>query len=147
MLALIVVTAFAAIMTGCVTYVATRTAPSPLPTIAPPPLPDYEQPACPGPGYLWIPGYWAYGPEGYFFRSRMSALPPSVGWMWRCPVTGAGQMGFISGTPDTGEVKSGFTAKSTTAAVIRVPVTMAGMEREQLLLQHCCNQRDCRGCS
>ena len=81
-LALIVVTAFAAIMIGCVTYVATRTAPSPLPTTAPPPLPDYEQPLCPGPGYLWIPGYWAYDREGYFWVPGMWELPPSVGWMW-----------------------------------------------------------------
>jgi hypothetical protein len=29
-------------------------------TFGPPPLPIYEQPYCPGEGYLWIPGYWAY---------------------------------------------------------------------------------------
>src|SRR5579864_3156182 len=34
----------------------------------PPPLPVYEQPFCPGPGYIWTPGYWAYDPdEGYFW--------------------------------------------------------------------------------
>ncbi|MGD1098187.1 MAG: hypothetical protein ABSB35_40140 [Bryobacteraceae bacterium] len=27
--------------------------------IAPPPLPAYEQPICPGDGYIWTPGYWA----------------------------------------------------------------------------------------
>lgn len=26
-------------------------------TIAPPALPVYEQPLCPGEGYLWVPGY------------------------------------------------------------------------------------------
>ena len=29
-------------------------------TIAPPPLPVYEQPLCPGEGFIWTPGYWAY---------------------------------------------------------------------------------------
>jgi WXXGXW repeat (2 copies) len=28
-------------------------------TIAPAELPVYEQPSCPGDGYIWTPGYWA----------------------------------------------------------------------------------------
>ncbi len=28
--------------------------------IGPPALPSYNQPICPGDGYLWTPGYWAY---------------------------------------------------------------------------------------
>src|ERR1700690_3972322 len=24
----------------------------------PPPLPQYDQPDCPGEGYIWTPGYW-----------------------------------------------------------------------------------------
>lgn len=32
--------------------------------IAPPALPIYVQPDCPAPGYLWTPGYWAYGGAG-----------------------------------------------------------------------------------
>ena len=35
-------------------------------TIAPPELPVYEQPICPGDGYLWTPGYWAYGDDDYY---------------------------------------------------------------------------------
>ena len=27
---------------------------------APPPLPVYEQPICPGDGYIWTPGYRAW---------------------------------------------------------------------------------------
>ena len=27
---------------------------------APPDLPVYEQPVCPGEGYFWTPGYWAW---------------------------------------------------------------------------------------
>ena len=29
-------------------------------TVAPPELPVYEQPFCPGPNYMWTPGYWAW---------------------------------------------------------------------------------------
>src|ERR1035441_1800434 len=32
----------------------------------PPPLPDYDQPQSPGDGYLWTPGYWAWGQGGYY---------------------------------------------------------------------------------
>jgi hypothetical protein len=32
-------------------------------TFAPPPLPVYEQPLCPGEGYIWTPGYWAYSDD------------------------------------------------------------------------------------
>jgi hypothetical protein len=31
--------------------------------IAPPELPTYEQPICPGDGYIWTPGYWAWDGE------------------------------------------------------------------------------------
>ena len=36
-------------------------------TIAPPALPVYEQPVCPGDGYIWTPGYWAWGDDGYYW--------------------------------------------------------------------------------
>src|SRR5260370_40794857 len=29
----------------------------------PPALPVYEQPLCPGDGYIWTPGYWAWDLE------------------------------------------------------------------------------------
>ena len=32
--------------------------------IAPPVLPVYAQPPLPAPGYMWTPGYWAYGDAG-----------------------------------------------------------------------------------
>ena len=35
--------------------------------IAPPELPVYDQPEIPGPDYIWTPGFWAYGPEGYYW--------------------------------------------------------------------------------
>jgi hypothetical protein len=51
-------------------------------SIAPPVLPVYEQPPCPGDGYIWTPGYWAYGPEGYYWVPGTWATPPTVGLLW-----------------------------------------------------------------
>jgi WXXGXW repeat (2 copies) len=50
--------------------------------IGPPALPLYVQPICPGPGYLWVPGYWAYGPDGYFWVPGTWVEPPEVGLLW-----------------------------------------------------------------
>jgi hypothetical protein len=50
--------------------------------IAPPPLPVYEQPLCPGPGYIWTPGYWDYGYGGYYWVPGTWVLPPAVGLFW-----------------------------------------------------------------
>jgi hypothetical protein len=49
---------------------------------APPPIPVYEQPLCPGPGYIWAPGYWAYGPDGYYWVPGTWVLAPFVGALW-----------------------------------------------------------------
>jgi hypothetical protein len=51
-------------------------------TVAPPVLPVYEQPAIPGPGYLWAPGYWAWGDDGYYWVPGTWVLPPAVGLLW-----------------------------------------------------------------
>src|SRR3974390_2554620 len=32
-------------------------------SFGPPVLPVYAQPLCPGPGYIWTPGYWAWDPN------------------------------------------------------------------------------------
>jgi len=50
--------------------------------IAPPALPIYAQPVCPGPGYLWTPGYWAYGPHGYLWMAGAWVRPPAPGMLW-----------------------------------------------------------------
>jgi len=51
-------------------------------TTAPPPLPLYEQPLCPGPGYIWTPGYWGYAAGGYYWVPGTWLLPPAVGLVW-----------------------------------------------------------------
>src|SRR5713226_7503522 len=49
---------------------------------APPPLPDYEQPPCPEDGYMWTPGYWAWGGGGYYWVPGTWVQPPQVGLLW-----------------------------------------------------------------
>jgi hypothetical protein len=51
-------------------------------TIAPPELPVYEQPICPGDGYIWTPGYWAWGDDGYYWVPGTWILAPEVGFFW-----------------------------------------------------------------
>lgn len=52
--------------------------------IAPPPLPVYAQPICPGDGYIWTPGYWAWSDEeqGYYWVPGVWVQPPTVGVLW-----------------------------------------------------------------
>ena len=50
--------------------------------IAPPPLPVYSQPFCPTDGFLWVPGYWAYGDDGYFWVPGVWVRPPQYGYLW-----------------------------------------------------------------
>lgn len=65
---------FSALLVGCAETVAIRT--------APPPLPYYDQPYCPGPGYIWVPGYWAYGQDGYYWVPGIWEYAPHAGWLW-----------------------------------------------------------------
>ncbi|CDM22657.1 Single-stranded DNA-binding protein [Castellaniella defragrans 65Phen] len=51
-------------------------------TLAPPPLPDVVQPVAPSPGYIWTPGYWAGGPNGYYWIDGAWLVPPAVGLLW-----------------------------------------------------------------
>jgi len=51
-------------------------------TIAPPLLPVYEQPPIPAPDYIWTPGYWSYGPYGYYWVPSTWVQPPAVGLLW-----------------------------------------------------------------
>jgi hypothetical protein len=64
-------------------------------TIAPPELPVYEQPLCPGDGYLWTPGYWGWGDAGYYWVPDAWVLPPEVGFLWTPGYWGWGGNGFL----------------------------------------------------
>ncbi len=55
---------------------------------APPALPVYVQPVCPGDGFLWNPGYWAYSPDGYYWVPGVWVRPPQVGVLWTPPYWG-----------------------------------------------------------
>jgi hypothetical protein len=50
--------------------------------IGPPALPVYAQPICPGPGYMWTPGYWAWSDDaGYYWVPGTWVVAP-VGLLW-----------------------------------------------------------------
>lgn len=50
--------------------------------IAPPPITVFDQPACPGDGYIWVPGYYQYGDYGYYWVPGQWVLPPAPGMLW-----------------------------------------------------------------
>jgi hypothetical protein len=60
--------------------------------IAPPEIPVYVQPECPTEGYMWTPGYWAYGAYGYFWVPGVWISPPTIGYLWT-----PGYWGFDNG--------------------------------------------------
>jgi hypothetical protein len=49
--------------------------------IPPPALPVYVQPPCPSPGYIWVPGYWAWD-DGYYWVPGTWMLAPAAGLLW-----------------------------------------------------------------
>jgi len=49
---------------------------------APPIMPVYEQPLCPQPNWIWVPGYWAYGDEGYYWVPGSWEPAPYAGALW-----------------------------------------------------------------
>lgn len=51
-------------------------------TVAPPPLPVYAQPVCPGDGYIWTPGYWAWDGDEYYWVPGTWVLAPAVDVFW-----------------------------------------------------------------
>jgi hypothetical protein len=54
-------------------------------SFGPPALPVYEQPVCPGDGYLWTPGYWAWDGGDYYWVPGTWVLAPEVGYLWTPP--------------------------------------------------------------
>ena len=53
-------------------------------SFGPPEIPVYEQPLCPGDGYIWTPGYWAWDDDDgdYFWVPGTWVLAPQVGFFW-----------------------------------------------------------------
>src|ERR1700749_2544857 len=52
--------------------------------IAPPELPVYDQPPIPGDGYIWTPGYWAWGDDiqDYYWVPGTWIEPPQPDYLW-----------------------------------------------------------------
>jgi WXXGXW repeat (2 copies) len=50
--------------------------------IGPPALPVYEQPICPGAGYLWTPGYWSWDDDGGYYWVPGTWVVAPVGMLW-----------------------------------------------------------------
>lgn len=65
-------------------------------TFGPPAIPVYDQPVCPGDGYLWTPGYWNWDDdsEDYFWVPGTWVLAPEVGFLWTPPWWGWGGSAF-----------------------------------------------------
>jgi YXWGXW repeat-containing protein len=64
--------------------------------VPPPPLPmEYSQPLLTTPGQVWQPGYWAWGPAGYYWVPGTYVTPPSTGMYWT-----PGYWGYNNGSYD-----------------------------------------------
>jgi hypothetical protein len=60
--------------------------------IGPPALPVYAQPICPGPGYFWTPGYWAWNDVGGYYWVPGTWVIAPRGMLWT-----PGYWGFAGG--------------------------------------------------
>ena len=66
-------------------------------SFGPPALPVYDQPICPGDGYIWTPGYWAWDDEAddYYWVPGTWVLAPEVGFLWTPPWWGWSDGAFL----------------------------------------------------
>jgi hypothetical protein len=64
---------------------------------APPEIPVYEQPICPGDGYIWTPGFWAWDDDDqdYYWVPGTWVLAPEPGFFWTPGWWGWGGTAFI----------------------------------------------------
>src|SRR5205814_4471350 len=62
-----------------------------------PEIPVYEQPICPGEGYLWTPGYWAWDDDDgdYYWVPGTWVLAPQPGFLWTPGYWGWGGSAFV----------------------------------------------------
>ncbi|MBS1835550.1 MAG: YXWGXW repeat-containing protein [Acidobacteria bacterium] len=61
----------------------------------PPPRMAYVRPPMPRPGYVWVDGYYDYGPRGYMWRPGYWAARPDPRAMWVAPRYDRG--GYVGG--------------------------------------------------
>jgi hypothetical protein len=66
-------------------------------TVTPPVLPVYDQPPCPGDGYMWSPGYWSWDQDDndYYWVPGVWVEPPEVGLLWTPGFWGWEDGGYI----------------------------------------------------
>jgi WXXGXW repeat (2 copies) len=64
-------------------------------SFGPPALPVYEQPICPGDGYIWTPGYWAWDGSDYYWVPGTWVEAPEVGFLWTPGYWGWGGNAFF----------------------------------------------------
>ena len=102
-------------------------------SIAPPVIPVYAQPPCPTEGYLWTPGYWAYGAAGYYWVPGVWVAPRRLAFYGR-PVTGALQAACMCFTGATGVRTSDSTAVLTTDLGTAVSASLEAVGQAALSL-------------
>jgi hypothetical protein len=68
-------------------------------TTPPPALPVYTQPMVPGPNYIWMPGYWAWGAAGYYWVPGTWVLAPRPGLLWTPGYWGWAPAGYYAWHP------------------------------------------------
>jgi hypothetical protein len=64
-------------------------------SFGPPELPVYDQPICPGDGYIWTPGYWAWDGGDYYWVPGTWIEAPEVGFLWTPGYWGWENNGFF----------------------------------------------------
>jgi hypothetical protein len=64
---------------------------------APPDLPVYEQPICPGDGFIWTPGFWAWDDDDgdYYWVPGTWVMAPEPGYLWTPAYWGWGGSDFV----------------------------------------------------
>src|SRR5215469_4809332 len=66
-------------------------------SFGPPALPVYEQPVCPGDGYIWTPGYWGWSADDddYYWVPGTWVFAPEAGFFWTPPYWAWEDGGFV----------------------------------------------------
>ena len=98
--------------------------------IAPPPIVVFDQPACPGDGYIWTPGYYQYGDFGYYWVPGQWIVPPSVGLFWTPGYWGFGDVGRAA---CSGITRSFRTWTATMCTILTRTTRWFGLSRLQIM--------------